>query len=210
MELTSLLLGAFQPQYSPRTFHQPAPINTHKEYKFFAVRKWYHTSIINSSLATAIVSQSTVKVRVVGQSQSSEQTGNFRCQVHPEKRGVQCCNVSSLSRKQVVDKEIHGLKDNKAPERAYRPGLDEAAGEEEGGDNEPNDLIGEGGEGGGEGESFGEDGKGEASESPAPDGERGEDEAGDCGEEEGEELPALSWDTVRLGNGEAKDESYGD
>lgn len=51
-------------------------------------------------------------------------------------------------------------------------GLDEPPREEEGDDDEPDDLVGEGGEGGGEGERVGGDGGGEPQESPGADGER--------------------------------------
>jgi len=70
-------------------------------------------------------------------------------------------------------------------------GLDEPAREEEGDDDEPDDLVGEGGEGGGEGERVRGDGGREPEESPRADGERAQHEPRDGGEEDGEELPRL-------------------
>lgn len=70
-------------------------------------------------------------------------------------------------------------------------GLDESAREEEGDDDEPDDLVGEGPERGGEGERARGDGGGEAEERPRADGQRAEDEPRDGGEEDGEELPRL-------------------
>lgn len=89
-------------------------------------------------------------------------------------------------------------------------GLDEALGEEEGGDDEPRHLVGVGGEGGGEGERLGGDGDGEAGEGPRADGEGAEDEAGDGDDEDGEEGPPLVAHRVRLGDREAEDEAEGD
>lgn len=59
--------------------------------------------------------------------------------------------------------------------------LDEAVGEEEGDDDEPDDLVGEGREGAGEGQGFSDDRSGEAKEGPGSDEQGAEDEAGDGG-----------------------------
>jgi hypothetical protein len=76
-------------------------------------------------------------------------------------------------------------------EAVAEAGFDEPAREEEGDDDEPNDLVGEGGEGGGEGERVRGDGGREPEEGPRADGERAQHEPRDGGEEDGEELPCL-------------------
>jgi len=84
--------------------------------------------------------------------------------------------------------------------------LDEAAREEEGDDDEPDDLVGEGGEGGGEGERASGDGGGEPEEGPRADGERAKHQPRDGGEEDGEELPRLR---AHL-NGPRREEPHGE
>jgi hypothetical protein len=88
--------------------------------------------------------------------------------------------------------------------------LDEAEGEEEGDDEEPDDLVGEGGEGAGEGQGFSDDGGGEAEEGPSSDGQGAEDEAGDGGDENGEQLPCLGRDFEGFGDEELDNEGDGD
>lgn len=83
--------------------------------------------------------------------------------------------------------------------------LDEPASEEEGDDDQPDDLAREGRESRGEGERPGDDDEG-----PRSDGERAEDETGDCGEEDGKELTALRGDSFRYGDGESEDQADGE
>ena len=91
-------------------------------------------------------------------------------------------------------------------ETVAEAGLDEPAREEEGDDDEPDDLVGEGGEGGGEGERVRGDGGREPEEGPRADGERAQHQPRDGGEEDGEELPCLE---AHLG-GPRREEPHGE
>ena len=99
---------------------------------------------------------------------------------------------------------LHEVGGNPIPESS----LHESTSKEEGNDDEPDHLIGEGAEGCWESESLGDDGCGEAQKGPCTDGERAENEARDGGEENGEELPGLGGDFHRFGDEEANNEAY--
>ncbi|KAK4417025.1 hypothetical protein Salat_2528000 [Sesamum alatum] len=89
------------------------------------------------------------------------------------------------------------------------PRFHEPSGEEERDDDQPYNLVGEGGEGGGEGEGLGDHGDREADERPSADGQRAENEAGDGGDEDGEERPGVGSDYLGFWDGEAEDEAQG-
>lgn len=79
-----------------------------------------HTSVVDCSLATAIMCYCTKQICIIGQHQCSQQWRDVGRQLHSKKSRVQGSNMRGLASKQVVDEEIRELEDGKCTKPTKR------------------------------------------------------------------------------------------
>lgn len=74
---------------------------------------YIYTSVVDCSLATAIMCYSAKQICIIGQDEGGQQRRDFGGNLHSKKSGVQGSNMRGLASKQVVDEEIRELEDGK-------------------------------------------------------------------------------------------------
>lgn len=83
------------------------------------------TSVVNGSLAAAVMREGAEKICVVRQSKRRQDAGDPRRQMHGEERRVESSDMAGLAGEQVVDEEVGGLEDSEGGGPAQGEGLEE-------------------------------------------------------------------------------------